>query len=465
MKSRAQATIIFLSLAILSLSPKKTFSADVFDLSYTLTEGGYRLELNQANPSKGLKIDATSNIATRYEVIQKIIKPLENRDNPGLSIQDNLLVRGLIGTNKFGSFRIAPNDTPIRSEDVLYVSDTIGSSDSFTLVYSLRQTEDIAPGYYFGRIGFVLNPIDSTKAQVTKIVDIYVNVSEKEIEPKIEISTASGSGNIILNPKHEESQTADVLVKIKGGFAKQFSIAQVLSGPIESQEGNRLDYQLVNFVVKEVKRGNAQTRTTALSLGLENIYTSGASGEYDEYFTVSYGIGDLSTEKVGTYRARIQYLLTEEGAGLQTKIETLDLEIENERIFDLAITPADQRYAIQFSNLKPTEPSRKNEVTIEASTNIGKQYQVSQEVYAELTNKEGETIPARYFTFFTQGEDMKGKLRFTDKQEVKKGSAVLFVSDNDGSADKFKVVYELECPKDLKAGNYATRITYSLSEI
>jgi hypothetical protein len=151
--------------------------------------------------------------------------------------------------------------------------------------------------------------------------------------------------------------------------------------------------------------------------------------------------------------------------GVQAKLETLQLEIQNERIFDLAITPTDQKYAIEFRDVKPTEPPRISEILIEVMTNTGKQYQVSQEVYADLTNKEGETIPPEYLTLRTQEEGAKGRVKFSDKQQVKKGSAVLFISDNQGAADRFKVIYELQCPKDLKAGDYSTRITYSLSEI
>jgi len=41
----------------------------------------------------------------------------------------------------------------------------------------------------------------------------------------------------------------------------------------------------------------------------------------------------------------------------------------------------------------------------------------------------------------------------------------LFISDEKGSPDKFKVIYELSIPPDLKAGDYSTRITYSITAI
>ena len=61
--------------------------------------------------------------------------------------------------------------------------------------------------------------------------------------------------------------------------------------------------------------------------------------------------------------------------------------------------------------------------------------------------------------------ETKGNLRIASKIPVEKGNLLLFVSDPDGSSDKFKVAYELVCPADLKAGNYSSRITYTLTEI
>ena len=74
-------------------------------------------------------------------------------------------------------------------------------------------------------------------------------------------------------------------------------------------------------------------------------------------------------------------------------------------------------------------------------------------------------MPTKYFNLRTESLDTKGVLRLAQKIEVKKGDTVLFVSDNKGNPDKFKVIYELIPPRDVKAGNYSTNITYSLLEI
>lgn len=444
------------------LSPAQ--AADIFNLSYTLVEGGYKLELNEANPYKGVKLQISSNVSTRYEVIQRILKPLENRDDPNVLMRNNFVLRGLRGTNQFGDFRIPASDMPVRTEQVLYVSNANGAADSFTLVYGINRLQEIKPGHYFGRISFTLKPIGSIRSQATKILDVYVNISEQEAaRPRIEIATFDGSRNIILNPHKTDLKSAEVLVKIDGSFKNPFSIIQVLTQPLQSAQGNRLAWESVSFVVTEVRKGTAINKITPLSLGMQKIYTSAPSAEADRYFVITYALEDLSGQKAGRYKSRLQYILEEKG--IQTKLETLELEIEYERVFDLLITPQEQRYGITFLDVKPTEPPRKSEVEIEIITNIGKRYQVSQQLYSGLTSKDNNVIAPQYFTMFTQSLDTKGNLKVTQREEARKGSTVLFVSDEVGSADKFKVIYELECPQDLLAGDYTTKIVYSLSEI
>ena len=151
--------------------------------------------------------------------------------------------------------------------------------------------------------------------------------------------------------------------------------------------------------------------------------------------------------------------------GKSELIGELGLEVENERIFELVIIPPDQKTTIEFRNLKPKEPPQRNEVIIEIKTNLGKPYQVTQNVLSELTNKEGDIIPFKYFTITLESLDTKGNLEISGKQPVRKGDTILFISDQQGSSDKFKIIYELSTDWKIKAGDYSTRISYSLLEI
>lgn len=453
-----------LALACLFIIPRPAFSADVFDLSYSLTEGGYRLELDPANPYKGVKITVISNVSTRYEIIQNTVRTLENRDNPGEIIRENFVMRRITEGTPSGAFHVQSNDIPVSSIERIYTSDPSGREITFTLVYGIKDSENIRAGHYYGQISFTLRPIDSSRSQVTKYLDVYVTISREEARPSIEITTPTGARTITLNSKREGAQAFDAIVKINGQFKNLFSIKQVLTKPFESNEGNQLDYEAVNFVVQEARKGVPINQLTPLSSRQQIVYTSGAKGEADESFVITYSLADLAKQKAGRYNSRIQYLLEEVGKP-STLLDTLELEVENERIFEIVFTPQDQKGAIEFNNLKPKEPPKINEVIIEIKTNVGKKYQVIQKVYSDLTNKEGNIIPSEQFTLRAESLDTKGKLKFPKNEEIKKGDTVLFVSDEKGSSDKFKVIYELTIPDVIKGGDYSTKIAYSLLEI
>jgi len=440
-------------------------AADIFNLSYTLTEGGYQLELNSVNLYRGVNLSVDTNIGKRYEIIQRIIQPLASRDNPGVMIQDNFVVRGISGSNRFGNLRFSTGDMAVRSEDIIYVSDTAGDADNFSLVYGLINAEDLQPGYYSGRISFTLNPIGSGQQQITRILEVYVSIADSgQGKPRIEISASGGSKSITLNPKKEKNQAqGEVVVKINATAKKQFSIVQFMPEPIESEDGNILDNEAVNFIVKNTERGTSAGILTALTSNPEKIYTSGIDGSADNPLVVTYILGDLRDKKSGKYKSRIQYFLEE--AGVQTKIDNLELVIDNERIFNLTVTPADQKYEIEFRDLKPLGQPKTSEVILEVTSNTGKPYQISQEISGGLVNKEGVEIPAKYFTLRTENVNAKVNLKFLEKQDVKKGNTILFVSDGEGAPAKIKVIYELTSPMEIMAGDYSANVTYSLLEM
>ncbi len=445
------------------LSP--VLAAGTFNLSYTLTEGGYQLELNPVNLYKGINLRVDTNIGKQYEIIQRIIQPLASRENPAVMIQDNFVVRGISGSNRFGNLRISTGDMSVRSEDIIYVSDAAGDADNFSLVYGLINAQNLQPGYYSGRISFTLNPIGSSQQQITKILEVYVSITDSgQAKPRIEISASNGSKSVTLNPKKEKNQAqGEVFVKINSTAKKQFSIVQFIPEPMESEDGNILDNEAVNFIVKNAEKGTSRNMLTALTSNPEKLYTSAIDGSADNYLVVTYILGDLRDKKSGKYKSRIQYLWEEEG--LQTKIDNLELVVDNERMFNLTVSPQDQKYEIEFRDLKPQGAPRTSEVILEVSSNTGKPYQISQDISSGLVNKEGLEITAKYFTLRTENINAKGNLKFLNKQEVKKGNTILFVSDSEGAPAKIKVIYELTSPMDLSAGDYSANVTYSLLEM
>lgn len=438
-----------------------------FDLSYMLDEGGYRLEFDRNNFSRAVTFTASNDtLNNRYEIRQRIESPLRSRDNPSVTIGDNFVVRGFRGSNKYGDLRIPTGDIVVRNDELIYVSNPAGAADSFTLVYAITNSQELAPGYYTGRISLILNPINSAQVPVTKVIEVYVTIPNDGGSLSVSVAPAEGASSIILNSSDSNDLrgAANAVVTINSSFNGPFRIMQMFPQPIQSQEGKFMDNSNLLFSVPDAQKGVAINQPTPVSNNIQTIYSSRPDGSADKAFVIAYSLADPLSLVAGNYRSRIQYLL--ESAGKQINLGALDLEIRQERTFEISISPQDQRYSIDFANLKPSDGPRLNEVLIEVKSNLGRPYQVMQNVLSELVSGDGEKIPSKYFSLQTLSvNDTKGNLKIANKIPVEKGNVLLFVSDTNGSADKFKVIYELICPADLRAGNYSSRITYTLTEI
>lgn len=439
--------------------------AAVFDLSVVLTEGGYRLDLGPERTSRGVQLRVDSDADIRYEIVQRVVSPLENRESPGVFLGDRFVVRAVSGSNRFGSVRLASTDAPVRSEDVVYVSNPAGNADNCSFVYSIISFDDVVPGVYAGRISFTLYPIGSSQPAVTRVLEVQVTVSRSAAGVSgVGFITPSGGKTITLKPSDPATRAADVLVSLPAGVSgKPFMIKQALREPFVSSDGEALDKAVITASLSPVQKGSAGVHDTVVSLTPQTVYTSSPSGESDRSCILTYRAQAQEGLKAGIYRSRVQYLLEERGA--QRLLDTFDIVLESERVFNLVVRPQDQKYTIEFRDLTPRQPVKRSEVILEIQSNIARRYQVVQEIQSDLVNAEGKQIPQRYFTFYAEGSSSKGSVRDRQPAEVKKGATVLFISDERGSPDTFKVTYELRFPEGVQAGDYGSTVTYSLAEL
>jgi hypothetical protein len=460
----SKLAVFCLGLLVLFISPTALFAA--FSVSAVPFEGGYDLRFGKISLAAGrinkeLIVTVTSDISTEYRLIQTLLEPLSSVSGKTLP-GNNFLVYGLRGTNKFGTLNVEQEIPVGLGRQVIYTSNQSGNPDSFTLVYGLIPSQDIEPGSYRGRIGFTLEPINSGQPPVTVILNILAEIG---IESAIEVTTETGTKNISLSSDKPESGVSRVMINIRGSFGSQFRILQSSDEQPVSNTGELLDYNAVNFIGLNAQKGTVVNQPQSLSApgSPQVIYTSSSDGEADS-FVIEYRLNPSQKQPAGLYRGRIKYALEGIGSIQPRIIDTLRLEIENTRIFELVITP-EPGGLIRFNDVKLNQPPQTSELLVEIKTNIGRQYQINQHLYSSLANKDSEVIPAKNFTLRQETIDTKGTLKFTAASEVKTGDTVLFVSDKDGSPDKFKLVYELTATPEVKAGDYSTQITYSISEI
>jgi len=464
MKKIFLPSLILFSLFILPLA---AFAA--FTISVTPYEGGYDLRYGKVGigfdrVNKEINVNITSNIAKQYRIVQQFLEPVTNDQGVALS-QEQFVVYGIRGTNKYGTLNVEQEIPVSLGRSILYTSNSSGTSDSFILVYGLKGPLNVPAGSYRGRISFTLEPIDTTQAQVTQILNIFMEI---EIQSTIEIKTANGASRISLDSEKEEMRTQDVLVDINGDLGNQFRILQLLLKPLESVEGNQLSGEAINFMISQAKKGSGPNKPKPFSgQPQEIIYTSGTKGEADS-FTITYSLAEPDKYKAGRYKAKLIYII--ERPGMQNTLEPFDLEVNIAPIFDLVIQP-ELGGIIGFRNIKPSAVPQPyiSEVAIEIKNNTGKQYQVSQKLLSELANKEGKIISPENLTLRTENMNTEnialGTLKFPQKATVEKKEMTLFTSDKKGSPDTFKVIYELLVGLDLEPGDYSLQLVYSISEL
>lgn len=457
---RLTLRIFVLASALCFLVPVSGWAA--FRISVVPFEGGNDLRFERARSvlpytTEEVVVTITSGIAKQYQVVQSLLEPLTGVQGQSLS-RENFTVYALAGSNAAGTLTVQQEAAVSLGRAILYVSDSQGTSDTFKLAYILKPPFNVPSGSYRGRISFTLEAINATEAPVTVILNISAEI---QAESSFEIKTLSGASSIRLDSSRPDEQACDVLFSIKGGRGSQFRILQSLAGPIESMEGNRLSPDAIYFRISQAEKGMGPNQNTRLSESQEAVYLSGPTGAEDN-FIITYSLADADGQKAGRYRGQIRYML--DGQGAQELIGKLDLEVEVARIFDLRITP-ELGGTIEFRDLKPQAAPKQSEVVFEISSNTGRPYQITQSLSTGLVNKEGNIIPQKYFTLRVESLGTRGRLNLTSPTEVKTGETILFVSDSTGSSDKFKVVYELNPSFDIMAGDYSTRITYSISEI
>ena len=402
-------------------------------------------------------IDVMSDESVQYQVTQRLLEPMRN--SQGIEIpQEAFFFYGIRGSNRIGTLLVQQETPVMMGRRIVYTSNQTGNSDSFKLAYVLKTPLGVPSGSYRGRIAFTLEPVGGSAAPMTLVLNLFADISA---ETGFDIRTRRGTKIISLYTSQEDGLSDTVAVAVKGALGRPYRIMQELVRPLESPDGRRLSAESVVFRVEQARQGSGPSGNTPLPRQRDALYTSGERGEADE-FLVTYALHSPGDEQAGRYRSRISYTLT--GQGLEEPLETLVIEVDVEAVFELSVAP-EMGGVIQFRDLKPGDKPRYCEVVLEVKNNTGKEYQVSQHLPSALASRDGVEVSPEYFKIKTEPADTKGKLLLPELEVVRKGDTVLYRSDGQGSADSFKVIYSLDPAFEIQAGDYATQITYSITEL
>ena len=133
-------------------------------------------------------------------------------------------------------------------------------------------------------------------------------------------------------------------------------------------------------------------------------------------------------------------------------------------VLELSISPTGQSQ-LRFSNVQPSliSETQAGPMSIYVDVRANVRYQVSEDLSGPLTNSAGDEIPIDHLSFITSAAHSTGTPVPTTAASA--SSQVIFTSDALGTSDTIRADYTLRVPSSQAAGDYSTRIIYTISSI
>ncbi|MDD5019034.1 MAG: hypothetical protein PHH75_02015 [Candidatus Omnitrophica bacterium] len=451
----------------------------VFDLSVTQIDGGFDLRFGRVEPSdfklvKQLTLRVNSDTGKAYRVFQQLLQPLATPQGEPLD-PEQFKMYALQGSNSRGTLIYRQEEPVVQAQTLVYTSNTTGENDSFQLVYTITPKENQAPGSYYGRMAFILIPVDAAMSQVVVNVQISVELTTGSATVA-DIVTNTGSDRIVIDTEDMhvtregvEGSWPQVNIKVAGPLGAPYRVYQSLEGgDVTTSDGYNFDLDKVAVLYEGGRQGMISAASTLKGARQRQlIYASDPRGSSDE-ITITYKpTQDFRLAKDGLYRGRlVLYIDVDQMTGpAQPKLKTLDVEFHVSPVFDIRVYSQDQEgVALEFGNIsyKSGPKSSENEIFVES--NLGKPYTIVQMVSSPMVSESGEKVSGDSFVMKVKDvvSDETPKAYVQEFVPVREGENKIFSSGPAGASARLKVEYRLTMGAESKAGNYKTRIGYSL---
>jgi hypothetical protein len=129
--------------------------------------------------------------------------------------------------------------------------------------------------------------------------------------------------------------------------------------------------------------------------------------------------------------------------------------------FTFTVVPDRGGKHIRFSPAKTDREVRNEEVTLTVSSDEAKQYRVTQQLIHPLTNATGATLSTESLKIFSP-TNVGGSLDITFPTELSSSAERIFLSDSQGTAETFQLIFALEVDSNQEAGRYTGQLIYQL---
>jgi hypothetical protein len=134
--------------------------------------------------------------------------------------------------------------------------------------------------------------------------------------------------------------------------------------------------------------------------------------------------------------------------------------------FDMTALSSHGSMDLRFDRVAPNDFKESLEMTFTVTSDIGKQYRVSQEVIKPLATMEGREISENQFKMYPlMNSNSHGILIYRQETPVAQFDDIIYTSNVSGSGDSFTLVYTLEPGDEQVPGLYYGTLAYILAPI
>jgi len=430
-----------------------SLSVSPIDGSNTLRFG--KVPLAGPDNKQEIRIRINSTGGDRYQVFQRVLEPMMDEKGDTLNLQA-IEAQTLSNSNSYGTLFLQNTDHLGMSDQLVYSSGQSGTSDAFTIGYSLNQGLINAGGTFRGRLTFTVRGMGNASSdQVT--IDVLLETS-----PSLKISVKGAHNPTWVHIKSSDTseRTADyVTLSFSGNLGQEVRIYQEVEDPLQDETVQALGTGILQLSAEGQTEGLRIQGLSSLASSRSLIYYSSKDADnFVIYFLVN--ADQVQEQDAGVYTGKIKYVVETD----QGKQEfPVNIQCEIPPVFSMSITPP--AGGVNFSHVLVNSPPQEQAVMVTVLSNLHKPYQVLQSLQTNMTNKQGKEFDSKYFTVQVEiPSGQKGQTNLTEFSPVQTGEYPVFSSDARGSGATFEVVYRLQGYAQMNAGDFLAPVRFSLNQ-
>ena len=425
-------------------------------LTARVVRGGFDLDfgtVTAGRPSRTEELELALSGAGggQYRVYQELPGLLVNERGdrlPERALQMQIS-RGLTGTPRTGG--IIPVSESIQE---LYVSDGAGTSDSLLVAYSLMpEGLSLASGSYRGVLRFTVE--SSTGERVTQTLNVRADVASSfglELDP---------AGSARLSFRDAEPGTrippVELALRLANNTAGPTELSQELAEPLANARGDRLPPEAIRYAVN-ADLGGAEERPVSERV---QPVLSDPRGTLS-FVRLAYAAAVPEEQAAGDYRGLLRFRLTGAGGAPPAELQ-VPVELHVGEVFTMSVRSLeDAGQILRFSKSGAGPAVQDQRMLVTIRTNMGRPYEVLFGLDHPLVLDSGDTLPERALSVSIDHQG-PGRVVHADGSPVGTGYQPLYRSDSAGAPHSFVVHYRLAIPPDARAGEYRSRLRFSIT--